>query len=153
MIDLPHNVQQNSSQNMVPTRIVLEYAGYRRERAAGGILILRLLDDRRETLDAWHEDCHKLMSHWRADQPLRYLHDIRHAEQVTPYATERVARVVRRMRSIPVHDARGAILVNNESLAALLDTFFRRRTQINWQISNFRNEQDAMQWLSNKAAL
>ena len=129
-------------------RTVIEKEGYRRQRASGGILILRLLDSRRETIEVWHDDCHKLMSHWRADQPLRYLHDIREAEQVTPYATERVARVLRRMRHIPVTDARGAILVNNQTLAALLGTFFKRRSHVNWQIHFFTDESQALCWLS-----
>ena len=129
-------------------RTVIENAGYRRQRATGGILILRLLDSRRETVDAWFEDCEKLICHWRADQPLRYLHDIREAEQVTPHATERVARILRRMRHIPVGDGRGAILLNNQTLAALLGTFFKRRPHVNWQIQFFYDEAEALRWLA-----
>lgn len=129
-------------------RTILEKAGYRRQRTAGGILILRLLNSRHETIDAWFEDCNKLMSNWRPDQPLRYLHDIRQAEQVTPYATECVARVLRRMRHIPVNDGRGAILLNNQTLAALLGTFFKRRPQVNWQIRFFQDEAEALRWLA-----
>ncbi len=131
-----------------PLRTVVERAGYRRQRAMGGILILRLLDSRRETIDAWFEDCNTLMSNWQSDQPLRYLHDIRQAEQVTPHATECVARVLRRMRHIPVSDGRGAILLHNQTLAALLGTFFKRRPQANWQIRFFEDEAEALRWLA-----
>jgi hypothetical protein len=127
-------------------RTVVEKAGYRRERLPGSIVVLRLLDARVETIDAWFEDCNKLMGHWQPDQRLRYLHDIRGAEQVTPHATECVVRVLRRMKRIPVSDGRGAILLNNATVAALLKTFFKRR--LNWQIRFFGDEVEAMRWLS-----
>jgi hypothetical protein len=129
-------------------RTVIEKAGYQRQRLPGGIIILRLLDSRMETIDAWHEDCHKLMSRWLPGQRLRYLHDIRRAEQVTPHATERVISVLRRMRHTPVSDGRGAILVNNPTLASLLKTFFKRRPRANWQIRFFSDEAEAIRWLS-----
>ncbi len=129
-------------------RTVVEKAGYRRERVPGRIDVLRLLDARPETIDAWYEDCSKLMARWQQGQRLRYLHDIRRAEQVTPHAMERVARVLRQMRYIPVTDGRGAILLNNPTLAALLRTFFRRRAHANWQIRFFSDEAEAMRWLS-----
>jgi hypothetical protein len=129
-------------------RTVVEKAGYRRERLPGSIVALRLLDARPETIDAWYEDCSKLMAHWQQGQRLRYLHDIRQAEQVTPHAMERVARVLRQMRYTPVTDGRGAILMNNQTLAGLLRTFFRRRAHANWQIRFFSDEAEAMRWLS-----
>lgn len=129
-------------------RTVIEKAGYRRQRMLGGILILRLLDAEVQTVDAWYEDCNKLMSHWQPGQRLRYLHDIRQAESVTPHNTDRVARVLRRMRHIPVTDGRGAILLNNSALAGLLGTFFKRRSHANWQIQFFSDEDEAIHWLS-----
>ena len=129
-------------------RTVVEKAGYRRERLPDSIVVLRLLDAQPETIDAWFEDCNKLMSRWGQGQRLRYLHDIRQAEQVTPHAMERVVRVLRRMRYIPVTGGRGAILLNNPTLAALLRTFFRRRIQADWQIRFFEDEAQAMRWLS-----
>ncbi len=129
-------------------RTVMEQAGYRRQRMLGGILILRLLDSRPETIDAWYEDCNRMMAHWQTDQRLRYLQDIRQAEAVTPHSTDRAARVIRRMRHIPVTDARGAVLVNNPALVALLGTFFKRRSQANWHIRFFSDEAEALRWLS-----
>jgi len=129
-------------------RMVIEQAGYRRQRMLGGILILRLLDSRPETIDAWYNDCNKLMAHWQPGQRLRYLQDIRQAESITPHSTDRVARVIRRMRHIPVNDARGAVLVNNPTLVALLGTFFKRRSQNNWHIRFFNDEADALCWLA-----
>ena len=138
------------AQSIDPTnaRTVIEKAGYQRQRMPGGIIILRLLDSRAETIDAWYEDCGKLMSRWLPGQRLRYLHDIRLAEHVTPHATERVVSVLRRMRHTPVSDARGAILLNNPTLASLLKTFFRRRPHVNWQIRFFSDEAEAIRWLS-----
>ncbi|MCC7446940.1 MAG: hypothetical protein IT324_05950 [Anaerolineae bacterium] len=129
-------------------RTVIAQAGYRRQRMLGGILILRLLDARPETIDAWYTDCNKLMTHWQTGQRLRYLQDIRQAEAVTPYSTDRVARVIRRMRHIPVTDARGAILVNSPALVTLLSTFFKRRSHNNWHIRFFHDESDALRWLA-----
>ncbi len=129
-------------------RTVVEKAGYRRERLPGSVVVLRLLDARPETIDAWFEDCNKLMSRWERGQRLRYLHDIRQAEQVTPHAMERVVRVLRRMRHIPVSDGRGAILLGNPTVAGLLRTFFRRRAHANWQIRFFDDEGQALRWLS-----
>ncbi len=129
-------------------RTVLQKNGYMRQRLPGGILILRLLDGRAETLDAWFEDCNKLMSRWQPGQRLRYLHDIRRAEHVTPYATDRVARVIRRMRQAPLTDGRGAILLNNLTLASVLGGFFRRRSLAHWQVHFFTDEAEALRWLS-----
>jgi hypothetical protein len=129
-------------------RTVTEKEGYIRQRMLGGILILRLMDSRRETINAWYEDCSLLMSKWQPGQRLRYLHDVREAEVVTPYAVDRVVRVVRQMRQIPVTDGRGAILVNSSTLAELLSTFLKRRTLVNWQIRFFQDEDEALRWLS-----
>ncbi len=128
-------------------RTIIEKAGYRRQRLPGNITVLKLLDARPETIDAWYDDCNKLMAHWQRDQRLRYLHDIRGAEQVTPHATDRVVRVLRRMRHIPVSNGRGAILLSNPTLAALLGTFVNRRRHANWQIRFFFDEAEAMRWL------
>src|SRR5438094_10487571 len=109
---------------------------------------MRQQDVRPETIDAWYEDCSEIMAQWRQGQRLRYLHDIRKAEQVTPHAMERVARVLRQMRYTPVTDGRGAILLNNLTLAGLLRTFFRRRAHANWQIRFFSDEDEAKRCLS-----
>lgn len=129
-------------------RTVIEQNGYIRQRAAGGIVILRLADSRAEAIDAWYAECNKFMSHWEPGQRLRYLHDIRGAETVTPYATDRVVRVLRRMRNTPITDGRGAILLNSAALASILSSFFRRRRPGSWQIRFFRDESEAMRWLS-----
>jgi hypothetical protein len=126
----------------------MQAAGYSRERLAGGIIVLRLRDSKPESLDAWYDDCNKLMSRWQPDQRLRYLHDVRGAETITPHATDRVTRVLRRMRYTPVNDGRGAILLNNKVIANLLETFFKRRPHANWQIRFFSDEQQAIVWLS-----
>ncbi len=126
----------------------MQEAGYSRERLQGGIFILRLRDANPATIDAWYDDCNKLMGRWQSDQRLRYLHDIRGAETVTPHSTDRVTRVLRRMRYIPVSDGRGAILLNNKLIATLLETFFKRRPRANWQIRFFSDETQALNWLS-----
>src|SRR5438270_3105861 len=129
-------------------RIIVEQAGYLRERLLGGICVLRLRDSEPETIEAWYEDCNKLMSRWQPGQRLRYLHDIRSAELVTPHATDRVVRILRRMRHTPVTDGRGAILLNNPTLGALLRTFFKRRPQAQWDIHFFDTEDSALHWLA-----
>lgn len=129
-------------------RIVLQKAGYRRERLPGGILILRLTDGRAETVDAWFEDCNRVMAGWRPGRRLRYLHDIRAAERVTPRATDQVVRVLRRMRSLPVTDGRGAILLRNPALTGLLSSFLRRQAFANWRIRFFTEESEALSWLN-----
>jgi hypothetical protein len=145
-----NNTHDNTNHRMADSnlRTVMEKEGYIRQRTAGGVVILRLLDPRPETIDAWYEDCNNLMAHWRDDQPLRYLHDIRKAEHVTPHATERVVSVLRRMRHIAVKDGRGAILLNNATIASLLSTFLKRRPQANWQIRFFSDEAQALAWLA-----
>jgi hypothetical protein len=131
-----------------PRRIVVQRPGYERERLPGDIFILRLHDARSESVDAWYEDCNKLMSRWLPGQHLRYLHDIRAAESVTPHAMDRVARVLRRMRNTPVTDGHGAIVLNNGVVASLLATFFKRRPHANWQIRFFDKEDLAVRWLA-----
>jgi hypothetical protein len=133
---------------MDTARTVIERAGYRRQRLPGGIWALRLVDSHRETLEAWYEDCVRLMEAWRAGERLRYLHDIRKAGQVTPYAIEYVARVLRRMRQRPVTDARGAILTDNPTLAGLLASFLGGSAYAHWQIRFFEDEEEALFWLS-----
>ncbi|HRE49488.1 MAG TPA: hypothetical protein PLD47_17315 [Aggregatilineales bacterium] len=133
--------------NTFPPRTVIAHAGYRRERLPGEVVAMRLLDARRETLDTWFADCHKVMSAWRPGRRLRYLHDIRGAERVTPYATDKVIRVLRQMRYLPVTDGRGAILLTNDAVAALLASFFKRRPYANWHIHFFTAEEDALRWL------
>ncbi|HLY24956.1 MAG TPA: hypothetical protein VKQ72_01365, partial [Aggregatilineales bacterium] len=127
--------------------VVVQEAGYRREAAPGGIVILRLTDSTPETIEAWFEDCNKLMESWKPQQRLRYLHDIRQAERVTPRGLDRVTRILHRMRLIPVGDSRGAILTRNATLAGLLGTFLKRRPRANWQIRFFQDEDKALHWL------
>ena len=126
----------------------MEKGGYVRERRLGGIIILRVMDSEPQTIDAWYEDCNKLMSRWQPDQKLLYLHDIRGAERITPHATDRVARILRRMRYMPVGDSRGAILLTNPTIRSLLETFFKRRPRANWQIRFFTDEAEALRWLA-----
>ncbi len=133
---------------MSTARTVIEKAGYARQRLPGGVWTLRLGDPHRETLQAWYEDCVRLMAAWRPEQRLRYLHDIRKAGQVTPYAIEYVARVLRRMRQYPVTDARGAILTDNPTLAGLLGSFLKENAYACWQIRFFVDEAEALFWLT-----
>jgi len=129
-------------------RVILEKAGYQRIRVQGGVLILRLLDNSCETLDAWHADCVRLMASWQPGKRLRYLHDIRCAEQVTALSLERVMGVLHRMRGVPVSDAKGAVLVRNTTLASLMSSFFKRRRYSNWRIAFFDDEAAALRWLA-----
>lgn len=128
-------------------RIIVEEAGYQRSRLPNGIFVLRVSDARPATLQAWFEDCNKLMSRWQAEQPLRYIHDIRGAEQLTPHGIDYVSQVLRRMRYIPVNDGRGAIVLNNTTIATMLAPFFKRRPTANWQVRFFRDDQEAVRWL------
>jgi len=136
------------NENGTGKKLIIEHGNYRRERLPGGINILRLMDDDPDTLEAWFEDCNRLMTDWEPGQRLRYLHDIRGAERVTPRATDRVARILKRMRNTPVTDGRGAIVLKNGTIASLLSTFFRRRPQANWSIRFFEDESEALHWLS-----
>ena len=136
---------------MIPSqqsRVVIEKAGYRRQRLSGGTLILRLLDGRPETIAAWYDDCQKIMSAWRPGRRLRYLHDICNAETITPFAVDRVVNVLRRMRKLPISDGRGAILTRSPQVAGLLSTFLKRRRYANWQIQFFNDEAEALRWLN-----
>jgi hypothetical protein len=140
-----------SELSMIPSqqsRVVIEKEGYRRQRLPGGTLILRLLDGRPETIDAWYDDCQKIMSAWRPGRRLRYLHDIRNAETITPFALDRVLNVLRRMRKLPISDGRGAILTRSSQVAGLLTTFLKRRRYANWQIQFFNDEVEALRWLN-----
>jgi hypothetical protein len=130
-----------------PPRTLRQEAGYTRQRAAGGIIILRVTDPRIETINAWYKDCLHLMASWTATCSLRYLHDIRGAGLPTPYATDCVARVLHYMRHIPVSDGRGAILVNDSTLARLLESVINRRSRADWQVRCLSNETEAMLWL------
>ena len=138
----------HSDTSQYGARVIVEKGGYVRERRLGGIIILRVKDSEPQTIDAWYEDCNKLMSRWQPDQKLRYLHDIRGAERITPHATDRVARVLRKMRYMPVGDGRGAILLTNPTIRSLLETFFKRRPRANWQIRFFTDEAEALRWLA-----
>jgi hypothetical protein len=113
----------------------------------GGIVVLRLLDSNPETIEAWYDDCNRLMEDWTPEKRLRYLHDIRQAERVTPRGLDHVTRVLHRMRLISVGDARGAILTRNATLAGLLGTFLKRRPRANWQIRFFQDEAKSLEWL------
>ena len=130
-----------------PPRIVRQEAGYTRQRAANGIVILRVGDARPETINAWFEDCQRLIATWRNTPRLRYLHDVRGAGLPTPYATDRVAQVLRRMRYVPVSDGRGVVLVTNATLARLLESVIKRRPHANWQIRCMSDEAEALAWL------
>jgi hypothetical protein len=127
-------------------RLIVQKAGYRRERLPGGTLVLRLTDSRAETIDAWYDDCNKLMSAWEPGRRLRYLHDIRGAERITLQATDRAARVLRRMKYVPVTDGRGAILLSDATLGGLLSSYVQRRP--GWQVRVFLEEAEALRWLS-----
>jgi hypothetical protein len=128
-------------------RTIVERRGYQRQRMSGGIIILRLLEQSPEAIEAWYEDCNFFMSRWQPGQRLRYLHDIRRAERVTPYATDRVTRILKRMRTIPVNDGRGAILLTNATLANLLTPFLKPHPPAFWQIRFFSDEAEALRWL------
>src|SRR5271157_744416 len=134
--------------NQAETRTIVDQYGYIRQRMLGNIYVLRLRDAAPDTIDAWYEDCMKVMSRWEPNQRLRYLHDIREAEFVTPHAIDRVTQILRRMRNIPVMDARGAILLTNPLIGLLLGTFFNQRPQLAWQIRFFEDESAAIQWLN-----
>ncbi len=129
------------------SRIILEKAGYQRIRIQGGILVLRLRDAQAATLNAWHEDCLRLMETWQPGKRLRYLHDIRAAEKITPLALDRVTGVLRHMRRVSISEGRGAILMSSAPLAGLLASFLRRKHYPNWQIRFFTSEPDALHWL------
>jgi hypothetical protein len=79
---------------------------------------------------------------------LRYLHDIRNAEALKLHSIDRVMMVLKKVRSSPVKNGRGAILLHNESIAAMLDSFVKRYIRSNWQIRCFSNEEEAIRWLS-----
>jgi hypothetical protein len=128
-------------------RTVHEQAGYTRQRASGGILVLRLHDARPETLAAWREDCFRIMGTWRGASRLRYLHDIRGAQSMTPYGVECVAAVLRHMRGIPVVDGRGAVLHSNAGIANVLGGFLNRRRYAGWRLRFFTDEDAALRWL------
>ena len=130
-----------------PPRTIRQEAGYIRQRAPGGIIILRIGDSRPETINAWYDDCLRLMAGWQPARQMRYLHDIRGAGLPTPYATDRVAQVLQRMRQIPVSDGRGAILVTNLTLARLLESVIKRRPRTNWHIRCMADEHGALAWL------
>jgi hypothetical protein len=129
-------------------RTVVQRQGYLRQHLTSGISILRLLDSSPEAIEAWYEECNLMMANWRPGQRLRYVHDIRAAERITPRGTDRVARVLRRMRSIPVTDGRGAILLHNPALANLLAPFLRPKAPARWLIQFFDDEAEAIAWLS-----
>ncbi len=133
---------------MSEMRTVVQKGGYLRQRIPGNIVALRLLDSEPETIETWYEECQTLMSRWQPDQRLRYLHDIRNAETLKLYSIDRVMKVLRRVRSSQVQNARGAILLYNDTIAAMLDTFVRRYIRNNWQIRCFNDEQEAIRWLS-----
>jgi hypothetical protein len=133
--------------NPSTARTVIQKPGYVRQRVPGGIWILRVQDTSTEAISAWYDDCNLFMAHWRPGQRLRYLHDIRLAERVTPFATDRVTRVLKRMRRIPVTNGRGAIVMQNAALAKLLAPFLKPHPPANWQIQFFSDEQAALRWL------
>ena len=48
-----------------PPRTVYQQGNYSRQRATGGVIILRVGDARPETIDAWFEDCQRLIAVWQ----------------------------------------------------------------------------------------
>jgi len=131
-------------------RIIVQQAGYSRERLLGGVTILKLRNAEPESVDAWYQDCLKLMSRWQPGQRLRYMHDIRNAEQITSYGLERVIDVLRRLRTIPVSDAKGAVVLKKAALADLLGSFLKRRPTARWEIRFYYEPQEALNWLQQK---
>ena len=129
-------------------RTVLVTGGYIRQRQLGGTLILRLLDLNAVTIDAWYADCNGLMTHWGRGKRLRYLHDIRQVQHVTPHALDRVTRILSRMRVTPVSDGRGAILANHAPLVSLLQTTLKSRRFSTWNMRIFHDEDAALRWLA-----
>ncbi len=130
-----------------PPRTLFQQGGYLRQRAEGGIIILRLTNAQPETINAWYEDCNRLIASWQPNKRLRYLHDVRGVGLPTLHTTDRVAQVLRRVRYTSVTDGRGAILVENAALAQLLASLVKRRPQANWQIRCFSDEAAALAWL------
>jgi hypothetical protein len=129
-------------------RTVVEKQGYQRQRMVGGVTILRVLEPTPTAIEAWYQDCTLFMSRWIPGQRLRYLHDIRRAERVTPFAIDRVTKVLKRMRTIPVSDGRGAILLNNPTLLNILSPFLKPHPPAYWQIRFFSDEAEALRWLA-----
>ena len=137
----------NNNPLTYPPRTLRQEGGYTRQRAAGGVIILRVADPRPETINAWYDDCLWLMAGWQPARKLRYLHDICRAGLPTPHATDRVAQVLHRMRHIPVGDGRGVILVTNPILARLLESTIKRQARSNWHIRCMADEAEALAWL------
>lgn len=129
-------------------RTVLVTGGYMRQRQLGGTLILRLFDLQPSSIDAWYADCNGLMAHWARGRRLRYLHDIRRVQYVTPHALDRVTRVLSRMRVTPVSDGRGAILASHAPLMSLLQTTLKSRRFSTWNMRVFHDEDAALRWLA-----
>lgn len=144
MSELNYARQMNESPEI---RTILQKAGYVRQRQIGGTYVLRLLDPERATIDAWYADCNGLMHTWGREKRLRYLHDIRQAERITPHAIDRATRVLERMRVTPVSNGRGAILAENPAVIGILQMTLRARRYSTWDIRVFQDEQAALRWL------
>jgi len=129
-------------------RVIVQQDGYIRQRQLGGTHVLRLLNPDITTIDAWFTDCTGLMRDWGRGKRLRYLHDIRSAEKMTPHAIDRAARILELMRVTPVSDGRGAVLANNAAVIAILQTTLRTRRYSTWQIRVFQDEAIALRWLA-----
>jgi hypothetical protein len=121
---------------------------YLREDMPGDIVALRLLDSERSTIDTWYEECTALMSGWARDQRLRYLHDVRHAESLKPHSIDRVTKILKGVGRSDVRNGRGAILLNNATVAATLNGVVRHYIGNQWQIRCFSDEAEALRWLS-----
>lgn len=119
-----------------------------RQQLPGDIVALRLLDSEPETLDAWYEECATLMSGWASDRRLRYLHDVRNAEALKPHSIDRVTKVLKSVSSSDVQDGRGAVLLNNKSVATTLNGVVRYYLRNKWQVRCFGDEAEALRWLS-----
>lgn len=140
--------EHTSSYEQSDLRTVLHQAGYVRQRQLGGTYILRLLDHDSTTIDAWFADCNGLMRTWGRGKRLRYLHDIRQAERITPHGIDRATRVLERMRNIPVSDGRGAVLAQNPAVIGILQMTLRSRRYSVWDIRIFQDETTALRWLA-----
>jgi hypothetical protein len=119
-----------------------------REQLPGDIVALRLFDSEPETLDAWYEECTTLMSGWAPDRRLRYLHDVRNAEALKPHSIDRVTKILKSVASNQAQDGRGAVLLNNKSVATTLNSVVRYYISNKWQIRCFSDEAEAVRWLS-----
>lgn len=113
-----------------------------------GIVALRLADSEPDTLDAWYTECARQMSGWTRAKRLRYLHDVRGAAALKAHSIDRVMRVLKAAAASDVSDARGAVVIDNRTVAATLDGVVARYAGSKWRIRCFADEAEAIRWLS-----